>query len=553
MDAPQPRRLEGGDALVASLSRHGVKSLFSVSGGPINSVYHATTRSDVRLVHTRHEAAAGFMADSVYRATGVPGVLLTTLGPAVTNAVTPAATALVAGVPMLIVGGQTATANLHRGAGMELDTMSSMQPVTKWAAQVLDANRIPEFVDEAWRRMLAGTPGPVYLEIPEDVLSAPVEDAKSRPWPKPSPAQPAADAVAQVRELLAGARRPILLAGDGVFHSGATAQLREFVAQHEIPVHTLRLARGAIDETSDPWWSGAGYVPANPVLRDSLQTADLVLLLGHHWEFDLGFGFGVANSVTVVQVHHDAAFIGRNGRVDVGIVSDSGAFLAALGTVEARSRDEAWIRSRPQQWRAHTEELTAQSQQEDPTDGRLHPLAVVDAVTAACPAGTRFVTSHGNVDFWADPRIEVREPGTYLRAGQSGALGAEVPYGVGTAVEDPAAATVVIVGDGGVGYHATELETAARFGARTIVIVLDDNSWGAIAMPQRRAYEVEVALALPERDWAAVGAALGGTGAKASTPEEIGARVTEALAGRGPAIIQVPIRPVLSPYMDFIS
>lgn len=552
MNNTQSRPYEGGDALVAALERRGVKSLFSVSGGPINSVYYATTRAEMRLVHTRHEAAAGFMADSVYRMTGTPGVLLTTLGPAVTNAVTPAATALAAGVPMLIVGGQADTNSLHKGAGMELDTMGPMIPVTKWAAQILHVDRIDEFVDEAWRRMHAGTPGPVYLEIPSNVLSAVVDPAHREPSGTNGGAVPAPEQMDLVRKALASARRPVLIAGDGIYHSGATADLRAFVKAHDLPVHTLRLARGTIDEASDPRWAGPAYTAGNEVVRSSMAEADLVILLGHNWEFDLEFGNLLGSDTKVIQVHHDQAFIGRNRPADIGVWADSGAFIRAVGELAKDKRDPEWTKGRADAWQMLQEGITEESVTSDPDDPRAHPIAVVDAVVAACPPGTRFVTSHGNVDFWADPRLSIREPGTYYRAGQSGALGAEVPYGVGTAIEDPSAATVVFVGDGGVGYHATELETAARFDAPVIVVVLDDNSWGAIAMPQVREYEVEVALALPERDWAGLAVALGGNGYKVPL-EGVAGAITAALEAGGPSIVQVPIRPVLSPYMDYIS
>lgn len=558
MNGPQERRHEGGDALVAALARHGVTTLFSVSGGPINSAYHATTRHPVTIVHTRHEAAAGFMADSVYRSTGVPGAVLATLGPGVTNVVTPAACAMAAGVPMFVVGGQASTTQLHRGAGMELDTLSAMASVTKWSAQVLHAGRIEEFVDEAWRRMTAGTPGPVYLETPVDVLSAEVPASRGRadvrPLPAaPSPAAPSPAAVASVRRLLEEARRPILIAGDGVHHAACADALRAFVAGAELPTSTLRLARGAIDEAGDPWWAGPAYVPANPVLAESLATADLVLLLGHHWEFDLEFGAGLGDGATVVQVHHDAARIGRNGRVDVGVLADAGAFLDALGPVSGAARDGEWTRGRAQGWRDLQQQLTRDSALPPAdADRRAHPLEVIDAVVAASPEGTRFVTSHGNVDFWADPRIPVRRPRHYLRTGQSGALGAEIPYGVGSAIVDPSAPSVVFVGDGGVGYHVTELETAARCGAPVVVVVLDDNCWGAIAMPQRMAYDVEVGLSLPARDWARVAAGLGACGASVAA-DKVGEAVAKAIASGGPALIQVPVRRVLSPYMTHIS
>src|SRR5690625_2281374 len=326
------RRLEGGDALVETLARLGVKSLFSISGGPIHSAYFATTRNDVRIVHVRHEAAGTFMAESVYRATGTPGAVLATLGPGVANTASAAACAMLAGVPMIIVGGQASTAALNRGAGMEMDTMSIMAPVTKWSAQVLHADRIPEIIDEAYRRMMAGTPGPVYVEIPTDVLSAEITDAVSprSPYIPASMAAPDARSVEQTRELIEKAQRPLLVAGDGVYHNRAEGLLQEFVSRTGIPSGTLRLARGALDETSNENWYGPAYIPCNPVLAAALEEADLVLLLGHHWEFDLEFGESIGPDTQVIQVHRDAAFFGRNGRADLQIHADVGPFLDAL-------------------------------------------------------------------------------------------------------------------------------------------------------------------------------------------------------------------------------
>lgn len=545
---------EAGQLLVAALERHGVKSLFSVSGGPINSVYQATTETEMRIVHTRHEAAAGFMADSIYRATRQPGVVVTTLGPAVMNTVNPAATALAAGVPFLIIGGQASTKQLHKGAGMELDTMSVMRQVTKWSAQVLDPDRIPEFVDEAWRRMCSSaSPGPVYLEIPSDVLSAtPGHSLFSRPV-ETVPTRPDDNAVATARALITSATRPLVIAGDGVYHDNASQILRDFVSTNDLPVTTLRLGRGSVDEETDPHWAGPAYTPANSIFRDALGSADLILLLGHHWEFDLEFGKHVGPDTRVIQTHRDQALLGRNGPVDLGLCTETAGFLTALGTLDQTNRDGAWTTHLTQGWRSDQSKLTETANTADIHDERPHPISIIDSISAARTPRTRMITSHGNIDFWADARLTVTHPGTYLRAGQSGTLGAELPFGIGSAIDDPDEPSIVIVGDGGVGYHISEFETAVRFNAPVVIVVLDDNSWGAIAMPQHNRYGVEVAMALPPRDWAAVGQSLGGNGVRAHNPAETQIAIEQAIHSGTPTIIQIPVRPALSPYMGYGS
>jgi acetolactate synthase I/II/III large subunit len=177
----------------------------------------------------------------------------------------------------------------------------------------------------------------------------------------------------------------------------------------------------------------------------------------------------------------------------------------------------------------------------------------VDAVVAAMPAETTYVTSHGNVDFWADARLKIKRPDLYLRAGQAGALGTEVPYGIGARFAHPERPVVVFVGDGGIGYHVTELETAARYQRPVIVVVLDDEKWAAIALPQRQAYGDEFEMDLPRRDWAKVAEGLGCFGAKAETVDDIGRVMREALASGRPALVQIPVASLLSPYMAYIS
>jgi len=539
-------RYEGGDLLVEALLRLGVGQVFSVSGGPLNSLYHAAAAHGLPLVHARHEAAAAFMAEAVSRVTGTPGVVAVTLGPGVTNTVTSALVAKMAGTPLLIVGGQAKTALLDRGAGMSADHVPILAPVTKWAARVLETRRIPEYVEAAWRAMWAGRPGPVFLEIPVDVLGGPARPAGAARFAgSRAGLEPAARALAV--EALAHARRPLLIVGDDV-RWDPPAALPDVIERLGLPFFTLRLARGAVDE-HHPQWAGVGYVPANATLGRALGEADLVLLLGHHFEFDLGFGDGVAPDALIVQSSVDAALLGRNRRADVALHASPSAVIDGLGGLVPGPFDREWMQGVIAGWRAEREAQAGADAEAPP----VHPVAAIDAVLEASPEDTVSVTSHGNIDFWADARIRVRAPDRYLRAGQAGALGAEIPYGVGARFARPERPVVVFVGDGGVGYHVSELDTAARYARPVVVVVLDDQKWGAIAIPQKDAYGGEFEMELPRRDWIRVAEGLGGFGARAERLAEIREAVRAAHASGRPAVVQVPVRSVLSPYMAAIS
>ena len=545
-DRNQSNRYEGGDLVVESLKNLGVGQIFSVSGGPINSIYRAAAAHGLPLVHTRHEAAAGFMAEAVLRQTGVPGVVAVTVGPGVTNTVTPAFVAGRAGTPLLILGGQVPTPMFDRGAILAGDSVAIMTPVTKWSARVLQTERIPEYIEAAWRHMWSGRPGPVFLEIPADVLSAQVARLPPARYQVPRPGLDP-EAGAALAAALSRARRPLLVVGDDC-HWAPPARLREVIETLGLPFVTARLARGVVDERH-PLWAGVGYVPANETLGRALGEADLVMLLGHHFEADLGYGQAVREDAAVVQCVVDAGTLGRNRRATVGVVAAPAAVIDFMAGLAPGPVEEAWVEATTGAWNAEREAQAGG----DPASPPVHPVAAVDAVVAALPENTVYVTSHGNVDFWADARIRVPGHRHYLRAGQAGALGTEIPYGIGAKFAEPDRPVVIFVGDGGVGYHALELDTAERHGRPVVVVVLDDQKWSAIALPQQRSYGEDYEMDLPARDWPGLARALGGFGATARTLEEIGQAVQDALASNQPAIVQVPVRAVLSPYMDYVS
>jgi acetolactate synthase-1/2/3 large subunit len=546
MGERQINRFEGGDLVVKSLQAQGVRQIFSVSGGPLNSIYSACATHALPLHHTRHEAGACFMADAISRLTGVPGVAAVTLGPGVTNTVTPALVAKMAGTPLLILGAQANTASFERGAGMSADHIPIMQPVTKFAARVLQTERIPEYIDIAFRRMWAGTPGPVFLEIPVNVLTAPANDMELPRFVRALPGLSAQDRKS-FSAAIANARRPVLLLGDDV-RWDPPPRLEAAVDRLHIPFATLRLARGAIDETHN-LCIGPGYIPCNKTLARALTEADLVILLGHHFEFDLEFGRVVGPNTRVMQCVIHPERLGRNRKTDYGAVASASSFVEMMAECTATQIDRRWVDGLAQAWHA---ERDAQLERSAGGDA-LHPVAAIDAVLATLPPETTLVCSHGNVDFWVDARVQLRQPNHYLRAGQSGALGAEVPYAVGARFAYPNRPAVVFVGDGGVGFHVTELETAARYKRPIVIVVLDDQKWGAIALPQMMAYGGEYEMDLPARDWPKVAEGLGGVGAFARTPDEIAKAMRAALAADKPAIVQIPVRSALSPYMAHIS
>ena len=539
----------GGDLLADLLVARGVQHIFSVSGGPLNPLYHGTLRAPVRIVHTRHEAAAAFMADGTARVTRSPGVCAVTLGPGVTNTVTPALTAIRAGVPFLILGGQAPLAMLDRESIMSFDPLPVMRPVTKYAARVVDPARIEEYLDAAWRAMTTGRPGPAFLEIPVDVLggAAPPPSPQPRKGALPAPGLTALQ-VEELRARVSMARRPILAAGDDVLWSEADGALAAAVDHLGLPFVTLRLGRGLVDELH-PCYAGVGYLGSNPPLRKALAEADLVLVVGHEFEADFGYGELISDDAVVIQSHPDPGLVGKFFTPDQGLVACSGVVLDALAGADAGGFDRTWCDGVTNSWR-DWRHRAAGSQA---PGGGIHPARLTALLEEAMPASTTFVTSHGNIDFWADPVLRVRPQSRYLRAGQSGALGAEIPFGVAAKLASPATTVVVIVGDGGFAFHGFELETALRYGAPIVVVVYDDEKWGAIALPQQRAYGTEIELDLPRRAWWKVMEAMGGHGEYVENETDLGDALDRAARSEVAAVVQVKVPSVEAPYVEYHS
>ncbi len=542
-------RYEGGDLVVESLTNLGVSQIFTVSGGPLNSIYHAASASELEVVHTRHETAACFMADAVARVSGTPGVAVVTLGPAVANTVTGALMASLAGVPILIIGGQSSTRLFDTGTDMSVDHIQFMTSLTKFSARVLDTDRIPEYIETAWRAMWAGRPGPAFLEIPINVLSGPAE--RQPPASGPAARTPGLDptAAAAVADALSHAKRPLAIVGDEArwdMQCGFDpAKLRAALERHRMPFSLIRLARGLVDERHQ-LCVGPGNVFANPTLAASLGKSDMVLLLGHHLECDLDFGSHIRDDAKVVQCYCDGAYIGKGRRSDVAAVTSVSAVVEHLLELSPAPVEEGWIEASAGAWRDFHGDVYGRKDADSP----LHPNAVVHAIADVMPGNTIYATGHGNVDYWADCVLQPRHPNTYMRGGLGGAIGPEVPYGVGARFCRPDSPVVVFVGDGAIGYHGLELDTAERYGRPIIIVVMDDQKWGAIALPQARKYGGEFAVDLKERDWPGFATALGAEGVRAESVEDVRRAVEGALSTNRPTLIHVPVQCVISPYMD---
>lgn len=544
----------GGQLLVEALAREGVRRIFSLSGGVINPIYDACIDAGIEIVHTRHEGGAGFMAEGWARVTRQPGVCVVTLGPGVTNTITPMLTALEAGTPLLVIAGQAPVSRWDRGAAQAVHHLPLVSAATKWARTIYEPSRIPEYVGSAYREALAGRPGPVFLDLPGDVLygrgEPPAEPGaahtEARAWPDPT-------LVRRAAELIGAAERPLVVAGGGVWWSDAAAEVRELVERFGLPTLTARMGRGTLGRDHELHF-GLASIADNEVARHGLEECDLLLMLGERFDYYFEFGGPEAlnRAARVIQVDPDRRQIGWNRGVDVGIVADVRAAVveltAALGE-QPEPRIAHWRGDLAAEASRFRRELARHW--EEGEQGEIHALRIVRDVLETVAADAILVTGHGDVDFWADILFEPGVPGAYLRAGQTGALGAEIPMAIAAKMAHPERDVVVLLGDGAFGYHGMELEVAAAHGANVLCVIGNDAGWGATRHQQELYYGPERAVATSTafRHYEQLAVPLGCHGEYVERPAELKPALRRALDSGKPGVVNVKMASTTSPFI----
>src|SRR5215470_6361532 len=449
----------GADLVVQALAERGVRQLFSLSGNQILPVYDATIGRDLRIIHTRHEAAAVHMADGWGRLGEEPGVALVTAGPGHLNALSALYGALMAESPLVLLSGHAPAAQAGRGAFQEIDQAGAAAPVTKASWVAKDAARLGEDMALALELARSGRPGPVNVSLPGDLLDAKVSNGSAVVMDGARHSMTVADAdLRRLRELLEASRRPIVLLGP------AMARAERLTGPTGIPALPMESPRGV----NDPWLHMA---------TNFLGEADLVLLLGKRLDFAVRFGGApsFSPSCRFVQVDWDAGALDQSGRVSLGLVTDP-AHLATRLTAETASLAGRW-----REWGAEVAAARATVPAEWDALRRsawppIHPLRVCAALQPLLDRGGILVADGGEFGQWIQAGCEA---GTRMINGLSGSIGSAIPLALAAKLRHPERAVIAALGDGTFGFHGFELDTAVRAGLPVLAVVGNDARWNA--------------------------------------------------------------------------
>jgi acetolactate synthase-1/2/3 large subunit len=526
----------GAMLLVDALVEAGARQLFSLSGNQILSVYDATIGRPLPIVHTRHEAGAVHMADAWGRLTETPGVALVTAGPGHLNAVSALYGALMSESPMVLLSGHAPRGQAGRGAFQEMDQVGAARPVTKAAWRVEDAAQMGVDMARALQIAAGGRPGPVHLSLPGDLLEATVADGPVSAIPAGVVAASAvADAtIGQILGLLAEARRPLIVLGPAMARPARADSVSALTRATGIPALPVESPRGL----NDPWLHSAANIFAE---------ADLVLLLGKRLDYGIRFGDpGVfAADRRIIQVDWESSALASDARVALSVVEDP-AHVARRLAAAAASRQwkhAAWgdeVRAAraavPAAWMALR----------DGTARPIHPLRVCAALQPHLDRGAILVADGGEFGQWVQAGCEA---GTRLINGPSGSIGSAIPMALGARAAHPDRVVIAALGDGTFGFHAFELDTAARHGLPVIAVVGNDARWNAEHQLQLQHYGAErtVGCELRPTRYDQVATALGAHGEHVEYPADLEPALARAVASGRPACVNVMIDGVPAP------
>jgi acetolactate synthase-1/2/3 large subunit len=528
-------QVQGGRLAARAIRAEGVDTVFTLCGGHVMPVYEGCRHEGVRVLDVRHEQAAGHAAEAWGRMNRACGVALVTAGPGVAGVVTAVANCFSAGTPLVVLGGARPLAQAEQGALQELDQAALLRPITKWAAICTSTERIPEYVTAAFRNALAQPRGPVYLELPMDVLFA--EASADVRGPSRSQARAFGDPreLMKAADLLLTAERPAVVAGSGIWWDGAWEQLRSVAENGRLPVFLQGSGRGALPPGHELLFQHARGV--------ALAEADILCVIGTPLDFRLRFG-RFPDTTKLVHVHADAAELGRNRRPDAGIVADCAGALGILAdAVKAPRGDrEPWLerlREAEASWRSeHATEIGSEATP-------IHHYRLGAELDRVLDPATVVIGDGGDVVAAVSRVLRVHRPGHWLDPGPFGCLGVGPPYALGVAAAWPDAPVVVVAGDGSFGLNGFEFETLTRHRIPVVFVIGNDAAWGEIRVPQVGLYgdEAEVATRLAPTRYDHLVEAFGGHGEHVERPDDLAPALERALGAGEPAIVNVVLDP----------
>lgn len=536
----------GGELVARTLTAFGVEVAFGLHGGHLDALLLACRRAGIDLIDTRHEAVAVNAADGYARCTGTVGVAFATAGAGFSNAVAGLGAAHIDRSPVVLLTSSPPLGDAETNALQgSIDQVAMAAPVVKWAQRITAIDQIPRLVGLGIRKAMAGPPGPVVIDLPIDVLFGRGDEARvddgggARAALPPAPAPDGVDATVA---LLRNAERPAIIAGGGLRGPVPFAPLVAFAELTGIPVFHPGMIVGAMP----PDHPLNGYVARNlaPLTADG-RGPDVVILVGSRFGFYLGGRGGsvVPLDASVIQIDIDASELGRLRPFDVGITADAGLTLSALADAVRGIGHwpdvSAWAAAATDVHRRPSAFL------DDPTEvkERMHPYHALRAALGSVSPDATLVIDGGEIAAWATMSLHEARPARAMGCGYLGHLGMTPGLAIGAQIAEPGRRVVLLIGDGGMGFHPQAFDTMVRHGLPITTIVVNNACWGMSLHGQEILFGAEAGIVsvLADTAYDEVAAGFGARGERVDRLEDVADAVRAALAHDGPACINLAV------------
>ena len=524
---------KASDLLVAALENEGVEYIFAIPGEENLDVLESLRRSKIKLVLTRHEQAAGFMAATYGRLTGRAGVCLTTLGPGALNLTTAAAYAHLGAMPMVMITGQKAIRSSRQARFQIVDIVATMRPLTKMATQIVSGQSVPTLVRDAFRVAQQERPGPVHLELPEDIAADEATADIIPPHVVELPVAPAA-AIERAAAMIMAAHKPLVMLGAAASRPQLAEPLSAFVRRCGIPFFNTQMGKGAVNAGSN-LYMGTAALSERDWVHEAIDRADLIISIGHDTVEKPPFLMG-QDGPQVIHVGATPATVEQVYFPQAEIVGDIGASLASLADrIEGKLPNGQALLGLREGILAHLAERS--------TEDRfpLTPQRIVHDVRQVIPPDGIVALDNGMYKIWFARNYRTSVANTLLLDNALATMGAGLPSAIAAALIHPERRVLAVCGDGGFMMNSQELETAVRLKLNLVVLVLEDRAYGMIRWKQEVDKFADFGLEFGNPDFVAYAKSYGAKGARVGKASELSTMLEAAFQEGGVHLVVAPV------------
>ncbi|OEC94806.1 acetolactate synthase large subunit [Rhizobium sp. YK2] len=523
---------KGSDLLVAALENEGVDRIFGIPGEENLDVVESIRKSSIQLVLTRHEQAAAFMAATYGRLTGKPGVCLTTLGPGALNLSTGAAYALLGAMPMVMITGQKGILSSRQARFQVVDVVASMKPLTKLARQIVSPQMIPTMVREAFRIAQEERPGPVHLELPEDIAAeecAPVVLVAPHQLELPIASDAALDRAAT---LITAAKRPLLMLGAAASRPRSTSDIAQFVIRTGIPFFTTQMGKGTVPGGTE-LYMGTAALSERDYVHEAIEQADLIITIGHDTIEKPPFIMGKGGP-NVVHVGYQPATVEQVYFPQSEVIGDIGPSLKALADRLAGKLPNA-------QALLHLRGRILERIADRATEDRFTPQRLVHDIREVMPHDGILALDNGMYKIWFARNYRTRMANTLLLDNALATMGAGLPSAMVASMLYPERRVMAVCGDGGFMMNSQEIETAVRLKLNLVILVIEDDAYGMIRWKQAVDEFPDFGMTFGNPDFVRYAQSYGAKGTRVDDIGQFKQALEDAFSGGSVHLVNVPV------------